>query len=97
MKSNKLIILSRDAGPYLELIRQAKLPGLTIETGRNLNEGRRHLGECDIIFGTPALVQQALPHAPRLKWVQSMWAGVMWWTNRPWSMPWNGGPSQGRF
>lgn len=76
MKPNKLVILSRDADQYLELINQADLPELSIKTGRNLNEGRKPLEDCDIILGTPGLVRQALPHAPRLKWVQSMWAGI---------------------
>ena len=32
--------------------------------------------DCEIVFGEPNLIRDALPHLPRLKWIQSTWAGV---------------------
>jgi len=73
---NKLLILSSDADHYLEILRKAALPDLSIEICSEVNRENPHLQACDILFGSPDLVSQALPYARQLQWVQSMWAGV---------------------
>ncbi len=73
---NKLLILSSDAQHYLALLKQAALPELSIEICTEVDATNRHLQECDILFGSPDLVSRALPYAQRVKWVQSMWAGI---------------------
>lgn len=65
----KLLILSKQAKEYAQLINSAGLPqldGMTFQASE----------DCEIVFGEPSLIREALPHLPRLKWIQSMWAGV---------------------
>lgn len=64
---SKLLILSRDAVEYARLIQAASLPDLKL-----YNDSQ----ECDIVLGEPKLIREALPRLPRLKWVQSIYAGV---------------------
>lgn len=63
-----LIILSKDADEYRRLLESANLPGLTIVDAAS--------PECEISFGSPALIREALTRLPKLKWAQSTWAGV---------------------
>jgi phosphoglycerate dehydrogenase-like enzyme len=65
----KLLILSKQAEKYARHIESARLPqldGMAFQASE----------DCEIVFGEPSLIREALPHLPRLKWVQSMWAGV---------------------
>lgn len=64
----KLLILSQHADEYTRLIQSAALPELEMTTQPAEN--------CEIVFGEPNLIRDALPRLPRLQWVQSMWAGV---------------------
>ncbi len=76
MGKKKAIILSGDADTYEKILLGENLPGLSIEACRDADQALPHLKDSDIIFGTPALVCPLLSQAPRLKWVQSMWAGI---------------------
>ena len=62
-----LMILSRDANEYQRLIEAAELPDLefTADTTRS-----------EIVLGEPKLIRDALPNLRRLKWAQSVYAGV---------------------
>lgn len=64
----KLLILSQHADEYTRLIQSAALPELEMTT--------QPAEDCEIVFGEPNLIRDALPRLPRLQWVQSMWAGV---------------------
>ncbi len=74
MTEHKVVILSHDAEVYQKIILGQGLKGLSIETCQDVEGGSPHLKDCDIIFGTPEIVSRVLHKAPRLKWVQSMWA-----------------------
>lgn len=63
----KLLVLSRDAAEYKQLIGSANLPNLEFATNPE---------ESDIVLGEPKLVRDALPLLSTLKWVQSIYAGV---------------------
>lgn len=63
----KILILSRDQDEYKRRIESAGLPDLELSVDPN---------ECDIVLGEPKLIRDALPRLPRLKWVQSIYAGV---------------------
>lgn len=63
----KLIILSNDTDEYTRLIQQANLPDLEIVSDPS---------ECDIVLGEPRKIRDALPLLPRLRWAQSIYAGV---------------------
>jgi phosphoglycerate dehydrogenase-like enzyme len=64
---SKLLILSRDAHEYTQRIEAARLDGLELTTNPE---------DADIVLGEPRLIRDALPRLARLKWVQSMYAGV---------------------
>ncbi len=63
----KLLIVSRDAQAYRQLIEQANLPQLEITSKPE---------ECEIVLGEPRSIRDFLPHLTRLKWIQSIYAGV---------------------
>ncbi len=63
----KLLLLSQDPDSYLALL-QAALPRLEIVTAP--------AADCDLAFGDPSLLKDAIPHLPSLMWLQSTWAGV---------------------
>lgn len=63
----ELLILSRDADEYHRLIGSAQLPDLAL----TLNPA-----QSDIVLGEPKLIRDALPLLSRLRWVQSIYAGV---------------------
>ena len=63
----KVMIFSREADEYRQRIETAHLSELQLTTDP---------GTCDIVLGEPKLIRDALPLLPRLKWVQSIYAGV---------------------
>ncbi len=69
---HKLLLLSKQASAYRAILEDARLPGLEIVSG----EEQPYPAECDIAFGEPNLLREALPHLPGLRWAQSTWAGV---------------------
>ncbi len=65
---NKLLILAEDADEYRALIQKENLPDLELISQPE--------ADCEIVFGTPKLIQRNLSALPNLKWAQSTWAGV---------------------
>jgi phosphoglycerate dehydrogenase-like enzyme len=63
----KLLILSPDKEEYKRLIESARLPDLEIVTDP---------GQSDIVLGAPRSIRDALPQLSRVKWIQSIYAGV---------------------
>ncbi len=63
----KLLLLAQNPDQYLTLFSSA-LPELEIVTAP--------AEDCDLAFGDPSLLKDAVAHLPRLKWLQSSWAGV---------------------
>ncbi len=63
----KLLFLSRDAEEYERLLVSAGLPDLALTTDP---------AQSDIVLGEPKLIRDALPRLSRLKWAQSIYAGV---------------------
>ncbi len=62
-----LSILSHDADEYRRLIEEARLPGLEIVT---------EPAQSDIVLGEPKRIRDTLPQLSKLKWAQSIYAGV---------------------
>jgi phosphoglycerate dehydrogenase-like enzyme len=62
-----LLILSRDADEYKQLIRVAQLPRLNFTSDP---------AQSDIALGEPKLIRDALPSLSHLKWAQAIYAGV---------------------
>jgi phosphoglycerate dehydrogenase-like enzyme len=63
----KLLILSRDADTYRQLLESARLPDLEFSS---------EPAQSDIALGEPRLIRDALPSLSKLKWVQAIYAGV---------------------
>jgi phosphoglycerate dehydrogenase-like enzyme len=71
-----LLIVSTHGDEYRELVEAARLPQLVVANGLLPDRTVAAAGACDLVLGEPALVRELLPHCPRLRWVQSTWAGV---------------------
>jgi len=63
----KLLILSYSEEEYVNLLQDANLPNLEIVTDPS---------QCDIVLGEPKRIRDELLRLTRLKWVQSVYAGV---------------------
>jgi phosphoglycerate dehydrogenase-like enzyme len=71
-----LLILSKHADVYGDLVDEANLPALTVESTTTASAVRRPLAAFDIVFGEPSLAAPLLPQLTGLRWMQSTWAGV---------------------
>jgi phosphoglycerate dehydrogenase-like enzyme len=71
-----LLILSRQAQDYANLLTTADLPDLKIVTATDSTTAIEQGSNCDIVFGEPNLIAQTITHLPALRWVQATWAGV---------------------
>ena len=71
-----IVILAHDALEYEAQIRKAGLTDLPLISCTRVTEARPHLAQCEILFAVPDMAVRALEHAPKLKWLQSMWAGI---------------------
>lgn len=72
----KLLIISRHAEVYRQLLETAELPDLEIVTATNVTEAEAIGLDCEIVLGEPKLVQPILMKLNNLRWAQSMYAGV---------------------
>lgn len=77
MTIQTLLILSRDAETYSELIESAGLPGIRdIRPYQNPEQAGGHCTDATIILGEPGRIKEILPECKALQWIQSTWAGV---------------------
>lgn len=73
---HRLLILSRHADEYRQMIEAAKPAGLHVAAFQTPQEALAGCPDCDIAFGEPSLISAVIQQIPALKWVQSTWAGV---------------------
>ena len=73
---NRLLILAEDAEEYGEIIEQAGLQNLQVDTATDTASVGQPLGEYNIVLGDPPLISEVLDSLEKLEWVQSGWAGV---------------------
>lgn len=71
-----LLILSRHARDYRELIELARLPDLAIVATSEPFEAVANAASFDLAFGEPSLLRHVVPAMTALRWVQATWAGV---------------------
>src|SRR5947209_1969728 len=71
-----VLILSRHASRYRDVIQQAELPRVNLLTSTDPAALDGPEAGADIVLGEPSLIAAALPRLPRVRWVQSTWAGV---------------------
>ncbi len=76
MTSHHLLILAKDAHDYHRRIQAAQPDLLDITVCTRFDQAKPVLDQCDLLFAVPDLAARAIPKMPRLKWLQSMWAGV---------------------
>jgi len=72
---HRLLILSKHASDYAQLVEAAVLPDLEIRSGVDLRSVPSP-DSYDIALGEPSLIREALPRLAALRWAQSTWAGV---------------------
>jgi phosphoglycerate dehydrogenase-like enzyme len=74
---HNLIILSRNADEYCNLIEAAALPDLRIiVAATHPSQVDPTNRDCNILFGDPSMISEVLDKLPGLRWVQATWAGV---------------------
>lgn len=73
---NRLLILSRSAAVYADLIKDLRFPDLEIAACKTAGEASAHLDRCTIILGEPSRIARVVEGARLLRWVQSTYAGV---------------------
>jgi phosphoglycerate dehydrogenase-like enzyme len=73
----RVLILTRHPEEYCRLIERAGLPALEkLETAKTPSAALALGNDYEVVFGEPALIREVLSSLPRLRWVQSIWAGV---------------------
>jgi phosphoglycerate dehydrogenase-like enzyme len=70
------LILTPQPDEYRERIEAAALPDLSNVATSDVEEGLARGAHSDLLLGDPARVRLALPHLPKLVWVQVTWAGI---------------------
>ena len=73
---HKLLILSRQAEEYQHLLELAKLPEIQIVSATDVDKAKALDSDFEMVFGDPRLMPDLLASLPRLRWVQSAYAGV---------------------
>lgn len=73
---NRLLILTPDAEAYVRLLNHLQLPDLALVSCGRKEDALDLIADCNIVLGQPDWVRPILDHAPKLKWVQSTFAGV---------------------
>lgn len=72
----KLLILSKHADAYRQLVAAARLPGLEISSADGRTEIDADALAAEIVLGEPSLIRVVLPRFTAVRWVQATWAGV---------------------
>ncbi|HEY2979751.1 MAG TPA: D-2-hydroxyacid dehydrogenase [Anaerolineales bacterium] len=70
----RLLILAEDAHEFRQLIEAAHLPELEIAAASSPAEALAE--DSEIVFGEARFIREVLPKLPKLRWVQSMSAGI---------------------
>lgn len=73
---HRALVLTKYPDEYRRLIAAAGLKGLSVVATEVVEEGVARAADSEILVGDPLRVVAALPHLPRLRWVQLTWAGV---------------------
>jgi len=73
---HQLLILSRLAREYSDIIEAARLPELAISSSVDPADAAATGPSFDLALGDPALLRRAMPRLTTVHWVQSTWAGV---------------------
>jgi phosphoglycerate dehydrogenase-like enzyme len=72
----RVLIISQDARQYASLIAADGLPETDMQTASDSEQARHFCAQAEILFGDPDLIVPVLDLCPKLRWVQSSWAGI---------------------
>ena len=72
----ELLVVSQHAQSFAEILEREQLPGLSTRYVETTEQALTLCGQAEIMFGAPDRLAPLLAHSPKLKWVQSSWAGV---------------------
>jgi phosphoglycerate dehydrogenase-like enzyme len=73
---HRLLILSRRAGEYRQLLEAAKLPEIEIHSSTEVTQASAIGSDFEIVYGEPRLIRDMLPKLRSLRWVQTTSAGI---------------------
>src|SRR3954471_4982236 len=73
---HRLLIASRLAPDYADIIDAARLPDLSMATMTDAASAPADAASFDLAFGDPRLLAQTLTSLTAVRWLQSTWAGV---------------------
>jgi phosphoglycerate dehydrogenase-like enzyme len=73
---HRLLVLSRLAREYSDIVEAARLPDLSITAWTEFSADAPAADVFDLAFGDPARLAAAMPALTGVRWVQSTWAGV---------------------
>ncbi len=71
-----VLVISQHAQNFAKLIEARHLPGLKAHYCEQAGAALPYCDEVEIIFGAPDRIAPVLDQCPRLRWVQSSWAGI---------------------
>jgi phosphoglycerate dehydrogenase-like enzyme len=75
MTHTPILILSSRAEAYRRLLAEA-LEGIPLLATTDPDQAGAQGAQCEVVLGDPGLLRHMLHRLPRLRWVQSTWAGV---------------------
>jgi phosphoglycerate dehydrogenase-like enzyme len=73
---HRLLIVSRLAREYAEIVEAARLPELSLTAITEFSDDLPAANAFDLAFGDPARLAAAMPALTGVRWIQSTWAGV---------------------
>jgi len=73
---HRLLILSRRAREYHDLVAAANLPDLAVTSTTDPADAAARAADFDLAFGEPSLLCHIVPAMTSLRWLQATWAGV---------------------
>jgi phosphoglycerate dehydrogenase-like enzyme len=73
---HRLLILSRLARNYADIVEAARLPDLAITAMTDVTLLPENAAAFDLAFGDPRLLRQAMPSLTGVRWAQCTWAGI---------------------
>ena len=75
-KKHRLLVISRDAEKYAQMIKALDLSDLVIDAVESTEKAADYVEQCTIMLGEPKRIAPMLDRAVNLAWVQSTYAGV---------------------
>jgi phosphoglycerate dehydrogenase-like enzyme len=74
---SRVLILSKNADAYRQLLQAASLPGLEkLSAATSPSEALALGDDFDVVFGEPSLIREVISRLRDLRWVQATYAGV---------------------